>query len=166
MNDYLVYQGAFRLSGDGNDYAVGTLAYNSKRHSLFVAGHAHYNSIAEYPIPDTSLLNPTISAVTNLPQTGSVLQPYTAVMDLASRNNSNPDNLDQSTGLLYDVNTGALVVNAELWYDVSGATRTTALVTNAGDMQNTTIQGFAKLQAGRCLSECRIHGCHSTILTL
>ena len=145
MNDYLVYQGAFRLSGDGNDYAIGTLAYNSKRHSLFVAGHAHYNSIAEYPIPDTSLLNPTISAVTNLPQTGSVLQPYTAVMDLASRNNNNPDNLDRITGLLYDANTGALVVNAEVWYDTLGATRTTALIANATNMQNTTIRGFAKL---------------------
>ena len=145
LNDYLIYRGAFRLSGDGNDYAIGTLAYNSKRHSLFVAGHAHYNSIAEYPIPDSSLLNPAISAVTNLPKTGPALQPYTAVMDLVSRNNNNPDNLDRITGLLYDSNTGALVVNAEVWYDTVGATRTTGLVANATNMQSTTIRGFAKL---------------------
>jgi len=145
LNDYLIYRGAFRLSGDGNDYAIGRLAYNSKRHSLFVAGHAHYNSIAEYPIPDSSLLNPAISAVTNLPKTGSALQPYTAVMDLVSRNNNNPDNLDRITGLLYDANTGALVVNAEVWYDTVGATRTTGLVANATNMQSTTIRGFAKL---------------------
>jgi hypothetical protein len=116
-----------------------------------VAGNAHYNSIAEYPIPDSSLLNPAILTVANLPQTGSPLQPCTAVMDLASRDNNNPDNLDRITGLLFDASTGALVVNAEVWYDTVGASSTTALVTNAADMQNTTARGFAK-QAGAAQS--------------
>ena len=50
------YVGGYRLSAAmfGNSelsYSQGPIAYNPENHSLFIVGHAHHQSIAEFPIP-------------------------------------------------------------------------------------------------------------------
>lgn len=143
LNDFS-YQGAFRVSsedfGDSNaNYAVGTLAYNESNHSLFVVGHAHDNAIAEFAIPRKL---GTGQNLTNLPLVNQPVQPFTKVLDRAP----NPDNLDRITGMtVFD---GALLVNAENWYDAAGnANDTSLVVSNAANLAGKT-SGFYQMEGG------------------
>jgi len=128
--DDLGYVGAFRVSsdehGDSNtNYAVGTLGYHAGHHSLFIAGHAQHNAIAEFAIPDAL---GTGDVVADLPLVEAPLQGFHRLLGRSA--NGNPDEMDRVTGLY--VTDGHLLVQANRWYDAAGsATDTTLLVVDA-----------------------------------
>lgn len=119
----LTYAGAFRLKNgtfgtSSTNYAVGTLAYNPANHSLFIAGHAQQNAIAEYPIVPSGMQ----ITVSELPETGNPLQDFVYPLGVEG----NPEGLNKITGMLWAE--GSLIVNAEEWYDTPGNNKDTTLV--------------------------------------
>jgi hypothetical protein len=145
--DDLKYLGAFRLKNEpygisSVDYAVGTLAYNPNRHSLFIVGHAQHNAVAEYPIVPAG----TQTNVQDLPETPKPLQNF---VDLLKKVN-NPEELDRITGMMVIDN--VLYVNAETWYDGGADNKDTSLyVSNANNLAGSSVNGFFRLQgAANC----------------
>ena len=141
----LDYLGAFRLSSDtfgasNTNYAVGTLGYNRTNHSLFIAGHAQHNAVAEFAIP--AALG-TGNVVDELPIVDRPLQPFAAFLDDAPT--GNPDGIDRIDGLFVD--DGNLIVNAERWYDAGGTARDTTLVVAAADL-GAEPTGYFELDGG------------------
>ncbi len=138
----LEYLGAFRVSSDdfgvsNSNYAVGTLGFNPKNHSLFLAGHAQHNAVAEFPIPTPGLSEETAS----LPLAETPLQPFTAVLDAGPH--GNPDEIDRITGLYWM--DGSLIVNAERWYDAGGEATDTTLVVRDADRLDGAVDGWFEL---------------------
>ncbi len=141
----LEYQGAFRLAGgtfgDSNiNYAVGTLAFNPANDSLFIAGHAHHNAVAEFAIPSTI---GTGSIVEDLPVVETPLQDFAAFLDDAPT--GNPDGIDRIDGMYVD--DGRLIVNAERWYDAAGTARDTTLLLDADDLDG-PVSGYFEMEGG------------------
>ncbi len=136
----LTFTGAFRFTngdfGVSNvNYAIGALAYNPENHSLFIVGHDHQCAVAEYPIVDSSMQ----TVVADLPETGEPLQPFVSLLETVD----NPESLDRITGMLWV--DGALIVNAEQWYDAPGDNvDTTLVVDDANDLAGAT-QGCFEL---------------------
>ncbi len=151
--DDLDYLGAFRLTSEmlgesSTNYAAGPIGYHGGRHSLYVAGHATDNAIAEFAIP-TSL--GTGDTVDGLPVVETALQPFVAPLDDAPT--GNPDGLDRIDGLY--VAGDRLLVNAEQWYDADGNANDTTLTLDADDIDG-GVNGFFELdgrvQAGGYMS--------------
>lgn len=157
IEDLLTFTGAFRLTNgrfvgpnevdDGNpdsytvNYAVGTLAYNPENHSLFIVGFSQQDPIAEYPIVDSSME----SEIANLSETGEPLQGFTTIFDL----DGNPEGINRITGMLWF--NGALIVNAENWYDANGQnTDTTIVIADANNLAGDK-EGYFKLS---CSANC------------
>lgn len=127
--DDLDFRGAFRLSSEtfgvsDTNYAVGTIAVDASRQTVFIAGHAQHNAIAEFPVPDEL---GAAGEVDDLPLVDAPVQPFSAPLDRAPT--GNPDGIDRINGMYVDE--GRLIVNAERWYDASGAARDTTLVLDA-----------------------------------
>ena len=141
--DEIEFAGAFRFTngdfGVSNvNYAIGTLAYNPENHSLFIVGHDHQSAIAEYPIVEAGMQ----TVVAELPETGDPLQPFASVLDTGG----NPETLDRITGMLWV--DGALIVNAEQWYDAPGDNEdTTLVVADANDLEG-AMDGYFELSGG------------------
>ncbi|NOY91939.1 MAG: hypothetical protein GXP55_12150 [Deltaproteobacteria bacterium] len=138
----LVYSGAFRLkNGDFGsssiNYAVGALAFNAANHSLFIVGHAQRTDVAEYPVPTPGMQD----AVVDLPVSDPPLQPFVDLLGQAP--DGNTDSLDRITGML--VVDGALIVNAETWYDAPGDNTYTSLLVPDADDLSSGINGVYKL---------------------
>ncbi|MBW2458913.1 MAG: hypothetical protein JRI68_30720 [Deltaproteobacteria bacterium] len=138
--DDLQPTGAFRFqNGDFGvsnvNYAVGVLAYNPDNHSLFIAGHAQHNAVAEYPIVESG----TQTEVADLPETGEPLQPFVSVLEAVD----NPEALDRVTGMLWV--DGALIVNAETWYDAAADNQDTTLVLADADDLAGAADGYFEL---------------------
>ncbi len=139
----LEYLGAFRLDsgrfgGDNTtytvNYAVGTLAYNPKNHSLFVVGHAQASLVAEFPIPTPGKQ----TLVSLLPKSDPPLQNFTSLLP-----ESNDQGINRITGMLYYNN--ALIVNAEQWYNADGDNTDTTLVVANADNLDGTVDGFFRM---------------------
>lgn len=140
--DDLTYLGAFRLSTadhgvSSTNYAVGTLGYNPANHSLFIAGHAHHNALAEFAIPAPGQAD----SVDQLPVVEAPLQVFAPVLDESP--NGNPEGIDRITGLLWV--DGQLLVNAETWYDADGGNADTTLVVRDADDLEGAIDGYFEL---------------------
>lgn len=138
--DNLTYKGAFRLTngdfGASNiNYAVGTLGFNPENNSLFIAGHAQHNAIAEYPIPEPGMQ----TVVSELPETGNPLQNFVSVLDIIT-----PSVVDRITGMLW--HNGSLIVNAEVWYDAGGTNVDTTLVIRDANNIAGSIEGYYQLE--------------------
>ena len=138
----LVYEGAFRLSSDdfgasNTNYAVGTLGYNPQNHSLYIAGHAHHNAVAEFAIPEPGLSD----QVDQLPVVDKPVQEFATVLD--SSPNGNPESIDRITGMLWVE--GQLLINAETWYDAPGDNVDTTLVVRDGDDLTGDVDGYFEL---------------------
>ena len=74
------YLGAFRVLADGqstSDYAIGRLGYNPDNNSIFMAGHAHHNAIAEFEIPSQFSFE---TQAANIPA-AAVLKEYVKVLN-------------------------------------------------------------------------------------
>lgn len=141
----LDYNGAFRFDGGsfgGDDsrysvnYAVGTLAYNPKNHSLYIAGHAQASRVAEFPIPTPGMQ----TMVKDLPTSGVPLQNFVTVFPA-----DNDQGINRVTGMMVYEN--ALIINAEQWYDADGGNTDTTLVAPNAD-QLSTVNGFFRLNGG------------------
>ena len=139
--DRFRYAGAFRLTSDQHgasdtNYAVGALAFNPERDSLFIAGHAQHNAIAEFEIPDALGLGDDLA---QLPVVDRPRQEFTTVFDRVA----NPDGIDRITGMY--VTDGSLLVNGNNWYDASGQARDTSLVVADADALGGTVSDFRQL---------------------
>lgn len=138
------YTGAYRLSsaefGESNlNYAVGTLAYNPERHSLFIVGHAHHDGVAEFAIP-TPVKGETLE---ELPVVEQPEQDFVRFLNAVP--NGNPDSLDRITGML--VVEGQLIINAEKWYDASGSAQDTTLVVREADnLTASPVDGYFQME--------------------
>jgi len=138
--DDLEFSGAFRFTnGDFGvssvNYAIGTLAYNPENHSLFIAGHDQQAAIAEYPIVAAGQQ----TVVADLPETGEPLQPFVSLLDTGG----NPESLDRITGMLWV--DGALIVNAEQWYDAPADNVDTSLVVADANDLDGAVDGYFEL---------------------
>lgn len=139
----LVFKGAFRLSSktfgvSSTNYAVGTLGYNPANNSLFIAGHAQHNAIAEFDIPTPSMK----TVVKELPEVSTPRQDFVKILDRPS--GGNPDKLDRITGML--VVSGKLIVNAETWYDAPGDNKdTTMVIQDASKLATSKVDGYYQL---------------------
>lgn len=146
INDF-TYLGAFRIASDdfgvsNTNYAIGTLAYNPDRNSIFIAGHDHHRAIAEFSIPDLVISDDLLA----LDVVESPLQEFVYLLD--SSPNGNPEGLTRITGLLYI--DGQLIINVENWYDAGGANRdTTLIVRTANNLSTSEVNGYFELGGGR-----------------
>lgn len=137
------YVGSFRLDdrkyGDSNmTFAVGTLGYNPDKHSLFIAGHAHHNAIAEFEIPE-ALMGTTVKDLNE----AKPLQYFKSILSTAPT--GNPNGNDKITGLYYYK--GKLVVNTEKWYDAAGSnTDTTLVLQDAKNLATSAVKGYYRLK--------------------
>lgn len=111
------------------------MGYNPDNHSLYIAGHAQQTRLAEYPIVTPSFAT-TASA---LPETDDPLQNFASPLSGIS----NDEGLNRITGLL--VHDGALVVNAETWYDADGGNRDTTVVVNDANQLDGSRTGLFEL---------------------
>ena len=108
------YLGAFRVVAQGesnSNYAVGTLGYNPDNNSLFMAGHAHHNAIAEFEVPSQFSFE---SLASNIPE-AAVLQEYVTILNKKEVGNTT----NKINGILY--HNQNLLVSSEVWYDGSGS---------------------------------------------
>lgn len=139
------FTGAFRIpNGEYGvstvDYAVGTLGFNPENHSLYIVGRGRESAIAEFPITDPSMA----TEVAMLPVTDDPIQPFTDVLGTGG----NPESLDRVTGILWV--DGALLINAEQWYDGPGDnTDTTIVVADADDLAGARDGYFELTDAAR-----------------
>ena len=138
----LQYQGAFQLSSatfgsSSTNYALGRLAYNPAKHSLFLAGHAVQKSVAEFAIPVPGLG----TVVSELPKVDSPIQPFVSI--LGTSPNGNPESLDRVSGMLWL--DGQLIINAEQYYDAAGDNYDTSLLVRDADDLGGAVDGYFEL---------------------
>jgi hypothetical protein len=133
------YLGAFRVLASGqstSDYAIGRLGYNPDNNSIFMAGHAHHNALAEFAIPAELSIekNPA-----NIPE-AAVLQKYVQVLQKKEVGNTT----DKIAGILYYEQN--LLVSSEIWYD-GGASNADNLqvFSNAHNLSSSTFKGMLQL---------------------
>jgi len=140
--DNLEYIGGFRIkSGTYGEsrtgYSVGKIAYNSDSHSIFLAGHAHHNAIAEFKIPKVVLSE----KLKDLNLTPEPVQSFAKVLHRTDTGNT--QKLDKIGGMEYIK--GELLVHAYEYYDGNNNNNdTTLVVRDAGNLENSNIDGFFK----------------------
>ena len=138
------YLGAFRLPVKkyGNSrlsYLNGNFAINESNNSLFIAGHQHHQSIAEFSIP--TLKKETKSAKLNLSEN---LQVFQSFLSNKSRLN-NVQKINRVTGM--EIIEGELFVNAVEYYDgKADNTHTTFIIRDITDLSKSKVDGFFSLQ--------------------
>lgn len=134
------YLGAFRVLAEGestSDYAVGALGFNPDNNSLFMAGHAHHNAIAEFAVPTEFSFEKHPANITE----AAVLQKYVNILSKKEIGNST----DKINGILfYQQN---LIVSSEIWYD-GGASNADNLqvFSNANDLLSSPYKGMLQLE--------------------
>ena len=140
----LNYQGAFRLPGGtfGTSefgYALGTLAFNAARNSLFFAGHETQESIAEISIPALST-----SEVLGDLNTATVLQDFVKVVGTGVGTNTPANVIDRVGGMECVGN--ELFLNGFNDYDGGGGmVDTTLLFRDSSDIANSTVDGYFQI---------------------
>ena len=130
----LQYVGATRLIAGGesiSDFATGTLAYNKDRNSVYMAGKAPDNAIAEFAWPELTLSYDA----KEIPK-ATVIQSYVKMLDEYETN--------KITGMLYYKD--KLIVNSEIWYNASADNGYNLLVANADNLKEKV--GLMKLVGG------------------
>ncbi len=136
------YLGAFRaLSGgeSSSNYAVGTLAYNQDNNSIYLAGHAHHNAIAEFQVPAELSKQERPKDIVQ----AAVLQKYVKVLDKKQVG----QDTDKITGILYYKH--QLLVTSEIWYDGNGRNMDNLQVfENANNLQASKYIGMLQLDGG------------------
>ena len=146
--DDLRYEGAFRLPADefgisSMNYSEGPLTYDPARDSIFIAGHAHQQAIAEFAVPE--IINSTV--ITDLMMAAAPVQNFAAF--LASAPSGKPQLLDRIGGLAVISGTTQMLINAYEYYDAPGDnTHTTLSVRNAGNLGFTQLAGFFEFAGG------------------
>lgn len=138
----ITYQGAFRVNAQGessSDYAVGTIEYNQDNKSIYLAGHAHHNAIAEFEVPAKLSFESNPKNILE----ASVLQEYTTVLNKRDAGNQT----NRITGMLY--HNRRLLITSEIWYDAS-ATNTDNLqvVANPNELRSSEYIGMLQLEGG------------------
>ncbi|MBU3005741.1 hypothetical protein [Paraglaciecola arctica] len=134
------YLGAFRVVAEGqsnSNYAVGTLGFNPDNNSIFMAGHAYHNAIAEFEVPSHFSFE---TQAANIPA-AAVLQDYVQILNKKEIGNTN----NKINGILYhDQN---LLVSSEVWYDASGSNADNLQVfSNALDVSSSSYKGMLQLE--------------------
>lgn len=134
------YLGAFRVNAggeSGSDWAVGTLGFNPDNNSLFMAGHAHHNAIAEFKIPSKLSFSPKVANISN----AAVLQKYVKI--LAKKDIGNKTN--KINGMLYYKKN--LLVSSEIWYDGNGGNRDNLQIfSNAHNISSSDYKGMLQVE--------------------
>ncbi|MGS2721771.1 hypothetical protein [Paraglaciecola aestuariivivens] len=134
------YTGAFRVEAGGesnSDYAVGRLGFNPDSQSLYLAGHAHHNAIAEFEIPTTLSFAENANDIELAP----VLQNYVKVLNKKEKGNQT----DKISGLLYYKDN--LLVSSEIWYDGKANNKDNLQVfSNAHDIRSSDYKGMLQLK--------------------
>jgi hypothetical protein len=134
------YLGAFRALADGgstSNYAVGTLGFNPDNNSIYLAGHAHHNAIAEFAIPDEISLSDDSSDVV----LADVLQNYVTILNKREEGNQT----NKINGILYYNEN--LLVTSEIWYDGSGTNKDNLQTfTKANDLGSSSYTGMLQLK--------------------
>lgn len=146
----LTYKGAFRIPAQdyGNsdvNYSEGPIAYNPDRHSIFIAGHAHQQAIAEFAVPEI-VFSDSLSDLLFAPD---ALQNFRSFLDETP--DDNPEGIDRIGGILYqaDGENARLIVNAYEYYDAPGDnTVSTLIIEDANDLENSAARGYLTLTGG------------------
>ncbi len=138
------YQGAFRLpaSNFGNsnlNFSEGPIEYNPANHSLFIGGHDHQQSIAEFSIP--TFIDGTLEQL----NMGTNIQPFASHLNTVACANS--QNINQIGGL--KLIEGRLWVNAYEYYDADGnVTNTTLVVDDPTSLSSSDVPGYFDYSGG------------------
>ncbi len=144
------YQGAFRLpaSSYGSsslNYSEGPLEYNSINNSIFIAGHAHHQNIAEFGVPKIT----KSTELEQLQMASAPLQEFSPILDRAT--GGNPQSIDRIGGMEF-VNTSSgpqLIINAYEYYDAPGDnSHTTLIARNSNNLAACTIDGYHTFLGG------------------
>ena len=134
------YLGAFRvLAGgeSGSDWAVGTLGFKRDSNSLFMAGHAHHNAIAEFKIPSELSFAPEVADI----NIAKVLQDYVKVLGKKEAGNTT----NKINGILY--HNQNLLVSSEISYDGNGSNRDNLQVfSNANNISSSDYKGMLQVE--------------------
>ncbi len=144
------YKGAFRLpastyGGSSLNYSEGPLEYNSVNNSIFIAGHAHHQNIAEFRVPKiikSKVLN-------KLHMASAPIQEFISVLDRAT--SGNPQSLDRIGGMEFinNANGQQLIINAYEYYDAPGDnSQTTLIARDSNNLATTTMDGYHTFQGG------------------
>jgi hypothetical protein len=133
------YLGAFRVLAGGestSDYAVGRLGYNPDNNSIFMAGHAHHNAIAEFAVPSELSFE---ERPADIPE-ATVLQKYVQILNKKEIGNTT----DKIAGILYYEQN--LLISSEIWYD-GGASNADNLqvFSSAMDISSSPFKGMLQV---------------------
>ncbi|MDB4224884.1 hypothetical protein N9850_14050 [Granulosicoccus sp.] len=139
----LNYEGAFTVPsetfGDSNmNYSAGPLEVNGN--SMFIVGHNHDQSIAEFKIP---LLVDSLN-VSDLNSTGKPVQNFNKFIDRAT---DNDENLNKIVGM--ELVDDSLVVNLIDYYDAAADNVRTTILINDADSLSTSALSAIHLMEGR-----------------
>ena len=140
------FTGAFRVSHtDKKDYELttawgeGRIAYNSKRHSVFVDSHVYKDSIAEFKVPSKLSRSPNYK---DLPK-AEMLQDFAPV--LTRTKTGNKQSIDTLGGMFYEQ--GKLFVHAYEYYDApADNTHTTLVIEDADKLATSEVKGFYEME--------------------
>ena len=134
------YLGAFKVNAggeSGSDWAVGTLGFNPDSNSLFMAGHAHDNAIAEFKIPSELSFDPEVANINN----ALVLQKYVKILGKKEVGNTT----NKINEILY-LNQN-LLVSSEVSYDGNGSNRDNLQVfSNAHNISSSDYKGMLQVE--------------------
>jgi len=138
------YLGAFRFpikvfGSSRMSYPNGSFTLSPNGKTIFVAGHDHYQSIAEFLIPELRLTkNPSELLI------AANVQPFHPFLRNTKRL-ENPQKLDRISGM--EVIEGELFVNALEFYDApADNTHTTFIVRDAYNLASAKVDGFFTLK--------------------
>ncbi len=138
------YAGGFKfelgINGESEvAYAQGPIAIGKDGKSVYFAGHAHHQAIAEFNLP--ALVKTNDSGKFNR---ATFKQGFRRVLDRAP--SGNPQGIDRIGGMAY-IN-GQLVVNSYVYYDAGGGTsHTTLVVKDAANLSSSSLAGYHSYSA-------------------
>lgn len=147
----MIYEGAFRMpastyGSSSLNYSEGPIAYNGSRNSIYIVGHSHHQSIAEFAIP--KLVNSYDVSALNM--TDDPIQVFCTVLDRSTGGNS--QNINRIGGMCTSPNGDGgsfLLVNAYEYYDAPGDnSHTTITVMSPDDLIASEVKGFYQYEGG------------------
>nr|WP_297348002.1 hypothetical protein [uncultured Glaciecola sp.] len=136
------YLGSFRMLAGGrstSDYAIGTLGHNAQSNSLYMAGHAQHNAIAEFEIPEILSFDENIENIIK----ANVFQDYVTILDKKDIGNQT----NRITGILNYKD--SMLVTSEIWYDGGGSNRDNLQVfATPNNLTSSSYKGLLQIDGG------------------
>lgn len=145
--DDFSYVGAFRVpattgsSVSSMNFALGPIAYNPDRHSVFMSSHDHHQALIEFAVPE--IVQSTKISDLNM---ATVLQNFSRVLDRAPNISGQRPNRIAGMQYLRGPNGPELLMNVNVFYTGETVTDQALVVRNPNDLAGSVIDGYFELE--------------------